>query len=68
MLTLDQTVFTLIRDKPATTFMSADGVNGKQNITKIGANPFPFNPPHCFFVLSHAYLQTKRNDCDQNGG
>ena len=44
--------------------MSADGVNGKQNITK-SVRILSFQPTPLLFVLSHAYLQTKRNDCDK---
>ena len=35
--------------------MSADGVNGKQNITKIGANPFLSIHPIAFRTLMLIY-------------
>ena len=41
-----------MRDRPATTFISADGVNGKQNMTKIGANPFLSIHPIAFRTFS----------------
>ena len=44
--------------------MSADGVNGKQNITKIGANPFLSIHPIAFRTLSCLFTN-ERNDCDK---
>ena len=40
--------------------MSADGVNGKQNITKIGANPFLSIHPIAFRTLSCLFTNEKK--------
>ena len=49
-----------MRDRPATTFISADGVNGKQNMTKIGANPFLSIHPIAFRTFSCLFTKEKR--------